>query len=277
MNESKMKIFHNSQNNKFEYNTWGSENGYPVLYMHGSVPVPFSNSLIETVQKHNLYLITILRPGYGMSSRLKHKSVFEYILMLNELILYLQLKHFDVLGLSAGAPYCYALASAYPELVNGVSICSGIPLVNNNSIYRMNTWRERFLFFLSRHLPTYLIGKYGVNVMESMERKKGWKDSETGESMDTIFQKYVRPNWYGIGQSTNLQYKNWGFEADIILKKVSIYHSRADEMIPFEIALKSSKLLRNSDLFEYESEEHSSERLLKDAIINIAKSQQQIL
>lgn len=264
-------IFQNSRRDKFEYYTYGAENGYPVLYMHGAVPMPFSKELANTVQKHGLYLILVLRSGYGASSRLKHKNVFEYALMLGELISSLQLKRFDVLGLSAGAPYCYALAAAYPDLVDGVNICSGIPLVNNHKIYRMNAWQERFLFFLSRHLPAGLIGKYGVTAMEAMERKKGWKDWECGESMDDIFRKYVYPNWYGIGQSTNLQYKSWGFAADEISKQVHIYHSRADEMIPFEIALKSAELLANSELFRYETEEHSSEKIVRDAVVNIAR------
>ncbi|HHV11836.1 MAG TPA: alpha/beta hydrolase [Clostridiales bacterium] len=263
-------IFRDSQGNRFEYYTYGPENGYPVLYMHGAVPMPFSKSLLAIVQKHNLYLITILRPGYGSSSRLNHRSVYGYTLKLEEFISHLQLKRFDVLGLSAGSPYCYALAAAYPQLVDGVNICAGIPLVNNKEIYRMNARQERFLFFLSRHLPPYVIGKYGVKAIEAGERKKGWKDTEDGESMDSIFQKYVYPNWYGLGQSTNLQYKNWGFAASLLQKKIYIYHSRDDEMIPFEIALKSSRLLKSCELFEYEKEEHSSERLLKNAIINIA-------
>ena len=264
-------IFRDSQGNKFEYVTYGPESGYPVLYMHGVIPMPFTKSLIDTAQEHNLCLIAVLRPGYGESSRLKHKNIYEYILMLKELISYLQLKHFDVLGLSAGSPYCYALAAAYPNLVNGVNICAGIPLVNNNNIFRMNARQERILFSFSRRLPPLLIGRYGIWMIEAMERKKGWQDTADGDSMDVIFEKYVRPNWYGLGQSTNLQYKNWGFSAESITNRISVYHSRADEMIPFEIALKSSELLMNSVLYEYEKEEHSSERLLKDAMVNIAE------
>lgn len=268
--EHKTTVFQDSQGNKFEYYTYGPECGYPILYMHGAIPMPFSKNLIETVQKYNLYLITILRPGYGASSRINYKSVFEYILDLNELISKLQLTCFDVLGLSAGSPYCYALAAAYPGLVEGVNICAGIPLVNNKRIFRMNSRQERFLFSLSRCLPAYFIGKYGVKAIEAGEKERGWKDTEDGESMDVIFQKYVYPNWYGLGQSTHLQYKKWGFAATSISKKIYIYHSIADEMIPYGIAHKSAELLMNSELFEYEKEEHSSERLLKDAMINIA-------
>ena len=264
-------IFQDSKGNQYEYDTCGSENGYPVLYMHGAIPMPFSKGLLDIAEKYNLYLIAIQRPGYGASSRLKYKNIYEYAGMLKELISSLQLKNFDVMGLSAGSPYCYALAAAYPQLVKGVNICSGIPLVNVKEIYRMNARQEKFLFFLSRHLPASIIGKYGVKAIEAQERKKGWKDTVDGESMDDIFQKYVYPNWYGLGQSTNLQYKNWGFAADSISNHFYIHHSRDDEMIPFEIARKSTGLLKNCELFEYEGEEHSSERPLKDAIINIGE------
>ena len=270
-------VFQDSRGDKFEYYTYGSEYGYPVLYMHGAVPMPFSKKLAEAVTKHNLYVIVILRPGYGASSCRKYKNVFEYILTLNELIANLGLKRFDVLGLSAGAPYCYAVAAAYPGLVGTVHICSGIPLVNNAGIYRMNARRERFMFFLSRHLPGGLIGRYGVRAMEAQEKAKGWQDSTDGESMDEVFRKYVRPNWIGIGRSTRLQYKNWGFAADTISQKVCIHHSRADEMIPFEIARKSAGLLTNSEFFEYEAEEHGSEKILEEAIIHIGTYTSQIV
>lgn len=270
----KPSIFENSRGERFEYYTYGSKDGYPVLYMHGSVPMPFSPNLAEIIQNQKLYLIVVLRPGYGASSRLNPKHVFDYVLMLNELISSFQLKRCNVLGLSAGAPYAYALAAAYPDLVEGVNICSGVPLVNNKVIYDMITRGERVLFFLSRHLPADWIGKYGVKAMESMERKKGWKDPECGQSMDDVFRKYVRPNWHGIGQSTSIQYKDWGFAAEAIVKKVYIYHSRADEMVPFEIARKSAGLLLNREFFEYEKEEHSSEKIVEDAIVNIAKREQ---
>lgn len=171
-------------------------------------------------------------------------------------------------GLSAGAPYCYAIAAAYPELVDTINICSGISLVNNIEIYRMNPWIERFLFFLSRHIPAWIIGRYGVRAIEVQEKAKGWPDFD-GESIDEVFRKYVRLNWMGIGQSTSLQYRDWGFATDAISKKVYIHHSRADEAIPFEIASKSAEILINSEFFVYESEDHGSERIVEGAIIDI--------
>lgn len=271
MLENKTSIYQNSQGYRFEYYTYGPADGYPVLYMHGAVPMPFSKKLICILEENKLYLITVLRPGYGASSRLKSKNVYEYALMLKEWLVSLSIKNCDVLGLSAGSPYCYALAAAYPDLVAGVNICAGIPLANNDEIFRMNARPERFMFSLSKYLPSGLMGKYAVSTMELIEKKKGWKVPECGESMDDVFQKYVRPNWYGIGHSTSRQYSHWGFPAENLSKKIYIYHSRDDEMIPIKIARKSAGLLANSEFYEYEGEAHSSERLLKEAILNIAK------
>lgn len=264
-------VFQDSRGNQIEYHTCGAQDAYPVLYMHGAIPMPFSKDLMQTAQTHHLRLIAVLRPGYGKSSRLGYKNIFEYALTLNELITNLRQERFDVLGLSAGAPYCYALAAAYPERVGGVSICSGIPLANNPAIFRMNAPREQFFFSLSKHLPPAFLGKYGVKMIEAAERKKGWKDTPDGERMDAIFQKYVYPNWYGLGWSTGVQYKNWGFPAESITNSIYIYHSKTDEAIPFEIARKSAELLKNSTFFAYEDEEHASEHMLKDALLHIAQ------
>ncbi|MDR1630145.1 MAG: alpha/beta hydrolase [Oscillospiraceae bacterium] len=268
--EHETAIFQDSRENQFEYHTCGPEDGYPVLYMHGAIPMPFSKNLIQIAQTHHLRLIAVLRPGYGNSSRLHYKNIFEYALTLGEFIANLRRERFDVLGLSAGSPYCYALAAAYPERVNGVNICSGIPLANNPAIFRMNAPRERFFFSLSKYLPPSFLGKYGIKMIEAAERKKRWKDTADGGSMDEIFQKYVYPNWYGLGCSTRLQYKYWGFAAESITRKTYIYHSKADEAIPFEIARKSAGLLKNSMFFPYENEEHASERIIKDALVHIA-------
>ncbi|MFT4145425.1 MAG: alpha/beta hydrolase [Mobilitalea sp.] len=264
-------IYKDAHNFKIEYYTYGKETGYPVLYMHGSVPMPFSKELSDLISELNLYVIVILRPGYGSSTRLQYKNIYEYALVLRDLITKLQLQSFDVLGLSAGAPYCYALAAAYPDLVNHVHICSGIPLVNNKSIFHMNSKTDKFMFSLSKYLPAGFIGKYGLKAMAAQEKKKGWQDAECGETMDVVFEKYVNPNWYGIGYSTTLQYKYWGFDAETITNKVFLYQSKSDELIPFEIALKSASLLKNSQIIAFETEDHSSEKILFAAIRNIEK------
>lgn len=67
------------------------------------------------------------------------------------------------------------------------------------------------------------------------------------------------------------RYRNWGFTAENLSNKIYIYHSKSDEIVPFEIAYKSATLLKNSTFFEYKDEEHSSQLLLEDAIINIGQ------
>ncbi len=267
----KTLIYNDTRNFKIEYYTYGKETEYPVLFMHGSVPMPFSKELSDLISELNLYVIVILRPGYGSSSRLEYKNIYEYAMLLKNFVTDLQLKCFDVLGLSAGAPYCYALAAAYPNLVNKVNICSGIPLVNNKSIFHMNSRGDRFIFSLSKFLPAGIIGKYGLKAMEAQEKKKGWTDAECGETMDVVFEKYVNPNWYGIGYSTTLQYKYWGFDAETITNKVFIYHSKGDCLIPFHIAQNSAKLLKNSQVIEFETENHESEKIIFIAIGDISK------
>lgn len=61
----------------------------------------------------------------------------------------------------------------------------------------------------------------------------------------------------------------WGFAAEALPNKITVHHSHADEMIPIEIARASAALLANGELVEYKAEEHSSEQLLRDAVIAI--------
>jgi pimeloyl-ACP methyl ester carboxylesterase len=252
-----------------EYWQYGEDDGYPLLYMHGATPMPFSDELAQVIEKSHIRLLTILRPGYGRSSRMKYKNVHEYVRAMAGLLSYLQLRRFDVLGVSAGAPYAYALAAQYPEKVEQVHICGGIPLVCYKDIYKMNPLSERFLFTLSKYLPAGFIGKYAVSAMETMERKAGWQPHQNGESMDAIFDSYVRPNWYGIGWSTHVQYRQWGFDVGQITNPVHIYYSKADKMVPYAIVETSTTRLKCRQLHPYENEDHYSEKMLGDVIRNI--------
>lgn len=258
--------------NIVDYYTYGNSNGYPVFYMHGAIPMPFSDPLIDFIQTHNLYVLTVLRPGYGKSTPQKHKTLFKYVQNLKPFIDHFKFTQFDVLGLSAGAPYCYAMAAAYPTLVRTVHICAGIPLANNKNIFHMFSNSEKLLFSLSRHIPAGLIGRYSVKAIEAMERKKGWGTPPCGGSMDAIFENCVWPNWHGLGISTRQQYKYWGFDAEKITNMVYIYHSKTDEMVPFKIANASAALLQNSRLKALENEDHSSEKTVSAAIEDIAQS-----
>jgi pimeloyl-ACP methyl ester carboxylesterase len=251
-----------------EYWQYGEDDGYPLLYMHGATPMPFSDELARVIDVNHIRLLTILRPGYGRSSRLKYKSVYRYVKTITGFLSFLQLDCFDVLGVSAGAPYAYAFAVQYPEKVRRVHICGGIPLVCDRDIFKMNPASERFMFSLSKYLPAAFLGRYAVSAMEAMERKTGWQPHQSGESMDAIFDSYVRPNWYGIGWSTHVQYRQWGFDAGQIATPVHIYHSKADKMVPYTIAEASAARLKCCQLHSYEKEDHYSEKMIGDVIQN---------
>jgi pimeloyl-ACP methyl ester carboxylesterase len=259
-------LFQDSGGQTIEYWICGSRNGFPVLFMHGATPMPFSAGLVAEFERHNLCVYTVLRSGYGQSARAKYKNVYAYAALLDEFIESLHIGSFDVMGLSAGSPYCYALAAAYQERVRKLIVCAGIPLVNDRRIFRMNPLRDRVFFSLSKYIPADAMGKFTVQILESIERKKGWQPAVWGEDMDTVFEKYVRPNWFGFGWSTHVQYSNWGFDATKISCEVRIYHSRTDEMIPFQIVCESAKLLPNSRVVLLDDENHASEKTLWAAV-----------
>jgi pimeloyl-ACP methyl ester carboxylesterase len=265
--------YQDAQGGIIEYRTYGNSDGYPVLFMHGATPMPFSDPLIDFIQMHNLYVLTVLRPGYGNSTPQNYATLYEYVHSLKTFVEHLRFSRCDVVSLSAGAPYAYAAAAAFPSFVKEIHICAGIPLANNRRIFDRYSRGEKFLFILSKYLPAGLMGHYGVRAMEAMERKKGWGEPPCGGSMDEIFEYDVRPNWRGIGLSTRLQYRYWGFDAEKLITTVKVYHSKKDEMIPFEIARASARLLPDCHFTALEDEEHSSEKTLWKAFENIVARQ----
>jgi pimeloyl-ACP methyl ester carboxylesterase len=265
--------YQDTQNGVIEYRAYGKPGGYPVVFMHGATPMPFSDPLADFVLTHNLYVLTILRPGYGKSTPQKYDALFEYVQGLKAFIEHLRFFRFDAISLSAGAPYAYAMAAAFPSQVQAIHVCAGIPLANNKRVFNMYPNGEKFLFTLSKYLPAGVMGRYAVRAMEATERRKGWGEPPCGGSMDEIFEHDVRPNWRGIGLSTRLQYRYWGFDAEKITAEVNIYHSKKDEMIPFEIACANARFFPDCRFIELEDEEHSSEKTVRMALESIAARQ----
>jgi hypothetical protein len=56
---------------------YGSDDGYPILHMHGATPMPFSDGLARVIESGNLRVMEVLRPGYGSSSMWRYKNICE--------------------------------------------------------------------------------------------------------------------------------------------------------------------------------------------------------
>ena len=120
--------------NSLSYSELGDQNGYPILVQHGMVASIDDAYLFKSLIESGARLISIARPGYGESSPYLMKNIGEWGDIVSALVDDLRLSHFDVFGISSGAPYCYALGYQFPEKVRNIFIFSGTPALYDEAV-----------------------------------------------------------------------------------------------------------------------------------------------
>lgn len=97
------------------YAEYGTSTGNPVLLFHGLVGSICSEGMEESLCGLPVRVIALARPGYGASDYFDMDCVADWGRLLAEFWDHLELWSFDIVGISAGAPYAYSLAALYPD------------------------------------------------------------------------------------------------------------------------------------------------------------------
>lgn len=116
------------------YSEFGDGDGYPILVQHGLIASISDDHLFEHLSKAGKRIICIARPGYGESSSYRMKNVAEWGAIVGILVDALQIAHFDVLGISSGAPYSYAIGYVLPTKARNIYIFSGTPALYEDRV-----------------------------------------------------------------------------------------------------------------------------------------------
>lgn len=104
------------------YAEYGTSTGKPVLLLHGLVGSICSEGMEGSLCGLPMRVIALARPGYGDSDYFDMDCVADWGRLLTEFWDHLGLQSFDIVGISAGAPYAYSLAALYPDRIGTVYI-----------------------------------------------------------------------------------------------------------------------------------------------------------
>ncbi|MGW9301371.1 alpha/beta fold hydrolase [Streptomyces cyaneofuscatus] len=114
---------------------YGDPHGRPVVLHHGLLGDAGLPAVWDTLAREAaVRLIAVDRPGYGSSDPVPMAAVGDWTTHLLPVLDACGVGAFDVLGISAGAPYAYALAAGLPERVPRVWVLSGLPYVPDGSV-----------------------------------------------------------------------------------------------------------------------------------------------
>lgn len=234
--------------NVLSFAEYGDKNGFPVLVQHGLIASITGYDLFDRLVESGAHLVCIARPGYGESSPYVMNNMAEWGRIVSLLVDQLQLSQFDVLGMSSGAPYSYAIGYQLPDKVRNLFIFSGIPALYDNRV--LSHWP----YEVNRNASIIDLEKVAYDLFFSNLFPKDLQQDDIKDSMMN--------DCFGLAQDFKLRCNDWGFTLSDIKAPVYMQHSREDSNIPFRAAEMTAALLPNCRFEVREKGDHFSRELL---------------
>ncbi len=229
------------------FTQYGPTNGDPVFYFHG-----LFGSLIEaeaslkSAQRTNTRLIAVDRPGFGLSSFVPARRLYDWPDDIVALADSLGIQKFSLLGVTTGGPYALACAHKTPQRIRRIGISgSPAPLKDTGLLHRMH-WFSRSCFnqaqvggALGRLFFGSLLGLLAFLAPQNVERllshainlsSRGGQKSG-GSRLKSFSQSFAGP-YYDLSLVT----RPWGFNLEEISLPVRIWHGQEDCTIPMAMS-----------------------------------------
>lgn len=241
--------------NALSYAEYGDTNGFPLLVQHGMIASIHDDHLFDRLIEGGRRVICIARPGYGDSFPYPLKNIAEWGEIVSILVDHLQLSAFDILGLSSGAPYSYAIGYRLPEKARSIYIFSGTPALYSDKVLE--------------HWPYPVNKNSSIAELEKVAQEIFFSDlPEENLSRDDV-KDSMRNNCFGVAQDLRLRCLDWGFTLSEVSKPVYMEHCITDTDVPFITAELTAKMMPDCRLVIREDGGHFSEEALDNFIITV--------
>ena len=258
---------------KLGFAEYGKVNGYPIIYCHGSQSsrLEMHYDLSFTIE-NNLRIITIDRPGHGISDFNPNGTILSFARDVKELSEHLGLNKFSVAGMSAGSPFALGIAHLFPENIYRVSIISGFAPFNRESkkylskeVKLMLNLAKTFPFllqFLLKLQAKQIANKpkkalQGFLKIMSEPDQKVLRNESIMKIIESMFKEAFRNGSKGVAYGiSNLLVKDWGFELNKIQVPVTFWQGEKDNNVPFEWAELMTNKIHQANLNKYTKEGH---------------------
>lgn len=245
------------------YATYGHPGCHPVVVLHGLVGSIVSDGLDESLARHPLRFVYPARPGYGDSEHFEMSCVLDWAPLLEGFLDRVVGERFDVLAFSAGAPYAYALAHAYPNRVSHVYVNGGLPAL---------------------HLPDVL-PLYGEHAPAFYEFVAAATDDEIAATLDRLFFQQLpadalasadivdaRANGLaGMVREAKLQAVHWGFDLATIAPPITLVHVATDTQVPLAAVERTAVHLPDPEIVIIDSGDHCDDHSIARTLDLIAQ------
>lgn len=267
---------------------YGSTDGYPIFDLHGLPGSRFEGKLFEApALEHNARIITIDRPGVGLSSPQPGRTILDHAKDVQALAAHLKLDKFSIMGVSGGGPYALACAHAIPP-----SQLRSVALVAGCGTYKPDTCKDmmavnKWMFWALKVAPwgAELFVRIFFGMMlwaddetlvkktkQQNESKGSWIAPPPDEKdklalsdgvMDRVLIAEIREHFrQGFGVYTEdgkVLAGDLGFElADVQAVQVALWYGKRDVSVPAAIGEDYASRLGSKARLRIEDETHLS-------------------
>lgn len=243
---------------KLGFAEFGNLKGSPVFYFHGYAGGRLEPLILDMLEKEiNCRLISLDRPGMGLSDNKPDRTVLDWPDDIIELADHLEIQKFHILGVSGGGPYTAACAYKIPKRIISAGIVAGVAPYEESKKFFINP--NKMLFRIIKRLPFLmkLSLKQSTKIMKNKEKLEKYlgkqakladkalpkPDAELfkNEKMSSYFSihfvEIFRQGYLGPFIDGKLQVEPWGFELSEIPKtsKYFLWHGELDKNVPVAI------------------------------------------
>ena len=251
----------------------GDLHGKPVFLFHGTPGSRFFRPPDEITQKLGVRLITVDRPGYGLSNFQPGRRILDWPADIAQLADHLRLPRFAVAGHSGGGPYVMACAAALPGGVSAAALVAAAGPVDTPVAAQGMSLVNRLGFNFGRYIPWpffrlliwAIYHKRRDDPAAALDHDIGRRPEADDlqllqpgiravciESEKEAF----RPGMRGFAWDAHLITRDWGFKLDEIQIPITIWHGTEDDLTSTSMARYMADQIPGAHLRLCENEAH---------------------
>ena len=256
----------------FGYAVFGDPNGKPLFYFHGWPTSRLQAQVTDaSAKKLKIRIISVDRPGYGLSDFKKNRTLLDWPDDVVELADQLKINKFAVMGVSGGGPYAAACAYKIPKRLTKVEIIVGLAptyipgLLDGMSwVFRVG-WESYPRFPIARTIGAWLNFFYaryspglGLNrfLFGAKTDRKLYSDPKIRKIAKENYKEAFRQGYKGAELDLKLYTSDWGFKLKDIKVKVWLFYGEDDKNVSLEMGKYYASQIPNNKLTIYQREGH---------------------
>jgi len=254
MSSATSKQIHLRDGRALGYAEFGDPAGKPVFFFHG-----FPGSRLQRYPDDALAIasgariITIDRPGLGLSSFQRGRKLLDWPGDVVELAYALGIDRFAAIGLSGGGPYLLACAYKIPGRLTSATVVSGLGPLEPPGVTRGMNLPGRIVLGAARSAPWWLIRFALGPAVWKVQRDPAGASKRLPRSLPQADKDvFARPDVQAMDREDLIEaYRNgvdgvsweakvlahpWGFRLEDIHMKIYLWQGEADRTVPVPMA-----------------------------------------